>query len=157
MTKNWMIIAAALLTFGCDGGKESGTTDEADADTDADADFDASVAWNAGSVDLTLTGGVSGYFGMAETGCADADNCWYGEDCIYGDLTKTYFYCHPTNENGVSLLYGGAFDALSEGTETVFGGASFDGTVTYYVEQGSACYTWGHDTSYYGSLDCTEL
>ncbi|MFT5686870.1 MAG: hypothetical protein ACI8RZ_007827 [Myxococcota bacterium] len=141
-------------TFG-EGGNDTGG-DEADADTDADADFDASVSWGASSVDLTLTGGVAGYFGMAETDCADPDECWYGEDCIYGDLTETYFYCHPTNANGVSLLYGGAYNTLYEGTETVFGGSSFDGSVTYYIEQGGTCYTWGHDTSYYSGLGCTD-
>ncbi|MFT5680146.1 MAG: hypothetical protein ACI8RZ_001051 [Myxococcota bacterium] len=155
MTKNWMLIAAAMLTIGCTDGTKSTGGDEADADTDADADFDASVAWNAGSVDLTQTNGVAGYFGMAETTCAG--ECWFGEDCIYGDLTKTYFYCHPTNADGVSLLYGGAFASLSEGTDTVFGGSSFDGSVTYYAEQGSSCYVWGHDTSYYSGLGCTEL
>ena len=30
----------------------------------------------------------------------------------------------------------------------------FDAYVTYYAEQGSFCYVWGHDTSYYSGLDC---
>ena len=156
MTKYWMAFAAALFVVGCDNGKDSGGA-EADADTDADADFDASVAWNSGSVDLTQTNGSAGYWGLAETGCGDPSNCWYGEDCIYGDLTKTYFYCHATDAGGASLLYGGDFAALNEGTETVFGGSSFDGTVTHYVEQGADCYIFGHDTSYYSGLGCTEL
>ena len=157
MTKYWMTIAAALFVFGCtDGGKDSGGA-EADADADADADTEFSVAWNSGSVDLTITNGDSSqsyYFGMAETGCGDPANCWYGEDCIYGDLTGNYFYCHPANNDGVSLLYGGPFDSLQVGTETVFGGSSFDGTVTYYVEDNNSCWAWGHDPSYYSKVGC---
>jgi hypothetical protein len=143
----------ACLDWG-DIAKGTGGSD-ADSDPDFNADFDASVSWGSGSVDLTQTGSASGYFGMAETDCPE--NCWYGEDCIYGDITETFYYCHPTNANGVSLLYGGDFASLSEGTETVFGDSSFDGSVTYYAEQGSACYVWGHDTSYYSNLGCTEL
>ena len=154
MTKIWMALAASLFVVACDGGKDSNP--EAGTDTDTNADFDASVAWGSSSVDLTQTNGAAGYFGLAETGCGDPSNCWYGEDCIYGDLTGNYFYCHPTNANGVSLAYGGAYDAISEGADTVFTDSSFDGTVTYYVEQGDACYVWGHDTSYYSGLGCTE-
>jgi hypothetical protein len=154
MNKFWMALAASLFVVACDGGKDSNP--EADADTDADADFDADVTWGAGSVDLTQTGGVAGYFGLAETGCGDPENCWYGEDCIYGDHTGNYYYCHTTNDSGVSLAYGGAFDAISEGADTVFTDSSFDGTVTYYVEQGDACYVWGNDVSYYAGLGCTE-
>ena len=157
MTKYWIILAASLFAVGCDGKDDTSSPGgESDADADADADPDLSVAWNSGSVDLTISGGSAGWFGMAETGCGDPTNCWYGEDCIYGDLTGTYFYCHPTNSSGVSLLYGGDFASLIEGTETVFGGSSFDGSVTYYFEDDSdgACYIWGHDTSYYSGLGC---
>ena len=118
--------------------------------------FDADVIWGTIAVQVTQTNGVAGYFGMAETGCGDPDKCWYGEDCIYGDLTGAYYYCHPTGADGVTLAYGGSYDSLSEGSETVFGDASFEGTVTYYFEQGEDCYIWGHDSSYYSGQGCSE-
>ena len=154
MNKFWMALAASLFVVACDGGKAS--TPEADAVTDADSYFDSDVSWCSGSVDLTQTGGVAGYFGLAETGCGDPANCWYGEDCIYGDLTGNYFYCHPTNDSGVALTYGGAFDAISEGSDTVITDTSNDGTVTYNVEQGDARNERGNDVSYYAGLGCTE-
>lgn len=152
----WFLL---ILLSGCfdddflEGGGETGSSEE----STVHADREFSVTWNSGSVDLSLTGSFSSpYFGMAETGCADPGACWYSEDCIYGDLTDTWFYCHPTNKNGVSLLYGGDLRALVEGSETVFGGPSFEGTVTYYLEDGGDCWVWGHDTSYYSGLGCIE-
>ncbi|MFT5684044.1 MAG: hypothetical protein ACI8RZ_004985 [Myxococcota bacterium] len=137
---------------------DSGEDDEDDTNTQyekEDTSLGVSVEWHSTSVNVTLTNGVAGYFGLVETGCLE--NCWLGEDCIYGDVTKTYFYCHPTNQDGVSLLYGGAAESLKVGAETVFSDSHFDILTTYYVEQGSACYVWGHDTSYYVGLGCTEL
>ena len=127
-------------------------------DTGTSADPDFAVSWGSGAVDLTITNGSptqSYYFGMAETGCDDPTNCWYGEDCIYGDLTGSFFYCHPATSTGVALSYGGPFDNLQAGVETVFGGPSFDGTVTYYVEDNNSCWVWGHDPSYYSKVDCS--
>ena len=156
MTKHLLIFAAALFAVGCDSDKESGGTG---TDTDTTAEASYAVSWGGSSVDLSITDGDSAasyWFGLAETGCGDPDNCWYGEDCVYGDLTGNYFYCHPASTSGVSLSYGGDFSALSEGSETVFGDSSFDGTVTYYVEDSSsgACWAWGHDSSYYAGLGC---
>lgn len=159
--KNLFIIAAGVLAAGCvDVSKDSGGT------TVAPADPVFSVTWGGGSVDLSITDGEgSYYFGMAETGssCAGApEYCWTGEDCIYG--YDTYLYCHPASATGVSLAYGGDFDALTEGSETVFPGQTndegleFNGSVTYYIEYSDgSCSSWGHDTSYYSSLGCDSL
>ena len=157
MNKFWMTLAAAVFVMGCTDKGTSGETTEADADADADADAEFSVAWNDGSVDLTITNGDatdSYWFGMAETSCDDPANCWYGEDCYLGDLSGTYYYCHPSANGGVSLLYGGDFADLSQGVETVFGGSSFEPGVTYYVEGDSGCWAWGDDASYYSALSC---
>ena len=160
--KNLLIIAAGVLAAGCvDTSKDSGGTT---VDPVADPSF--AVSWGANGIDLAITDGEgSYYFGMAETGdtcSANPENCWTGEDCIYG--YDTYLYCHPTSDTGVSLTYGGAFDALTEGSETVFpgqtndAGDAFDGSVTYYIEYADgSCASWGHDTSYYASLGCDAL
>ena len=130
-----------------------GSGAEIDTDTIEGTTFE--VVWDADAVELHITNGdpsASYWFGLVETGCGDPEYCWSGEDCIYG--YAGYFYCHPSGTDGVSLRYGGAYDNLEEGVETVFGGSSFDGTVTYYVEDGSDCWIWGHDPSYYDGLGC---
>lgn len=154
--KNLMIITC-LAMIGCTDKGDSGDTTDTDTTT---ADLSASVAWGGSAVALTLTDGSGSYFfGMAETGStcsADPTQCWTGEDCIFG--FSDFLYCHPASATGVSLSYGGAFDALSEGSDTVFPDNSFDGSVTYYLEDSAgACYVWGDDTSYYSSEGCSSL
>ena len=134
---NWTFVLSVLLV-GC------GPSDEV-----IDRDEDGSPNWNDTSPDDNIQ--QQAEFDLIAT--------WTDVDLtfdIYGDLTGNYFYCHPTNDNGVSLAYGGAYDAINEGADTVFTDSSFDGTVTYYVEQGDACYVWGNDVSYYAGLGCTE-
>lgn len=123
----------------------------------------ASVTWGGDSVQVSIAGGPGAYwFGMAET--ADCDDCWTGEDCVYGyDASGTTLsYCHDGTDTGTQLSYGGDAAALNAG-ETVFTDASFDGKVTYYLESDpdfggdGSCYVWGADTSYYDGLGCTEL
>ncbi len=159
MNKLWMPLAASLFAIGCTDKGDTGGSDTDDT-TVAEADF--SDSWGSSSLDLNITNGDAGasyYFGTAETGCDDPDNCWYGEDCIYGDLTGLYFYCHPASVTGVSLAYGGDYANLNEGSETVYTDSSFEPNVTYYVEDAisGSCWIWGDDTSYYAGLGCDEI
>ena len=78
----------------------------------------------------------------------------HGEDCWFGDLTDQYFYCHPTNSSGVSLLYSGHAEDLSVNDHTVFANSSFGDTVTDYIGGDGICWAWGHDVSDYAALDC---
>ena len=128
-------------------------------DTDTGAAPIPQVSWGSSSVTLTMSGdaGESYWFGIAETGCANPSECWYGEDCAYGDLSGNYFYCHPTGPTGGSRLYGGSFAQLNEASEKVFSGSSFENTVTDYLEDNANCWVWGDDPSYYTVLSCTEL
>lgn len=123
----------------------------------------ATVTWGGASVDVAISGGPGAYwFGMAETG--GCDDCWTGEDCVYGYETGsgTLSYCHDGGDTGTSLTYGGDAAGLAAGT-TVFTDASFDGNVTYMIESDTAfggdgsCYIWGNDTSYYDGLGCSNL
>jgi hypothetical protein len=144
------------------GGTTTGGTTTGGTTTGSSAPT-ASVTWGGSSVDLTVSGGPGAYwFGMAETtGC---DDCWTGEDCVYGYDAggTTLAYCHDGGDTGTSLAYGGDAGALAAGT-TVFVDASFDGAVTYFLDSDSdfggdgSCYVWGADTSYYDGLGCTSL
>ena len=116
-----------------------------------------SVVWGPASITLSISDlgdDNAAWFGLAETGCGDPSSCWYGEDCIYG--YENYFYCHPSSPTGVELDYGADINTLQEGINTLFTNDSFDGTVTYYVESDSQCWTWGHDPSYYAGLGCQD-
>ena len=123
----------------------------------------ASVTWGASSIDLVVGGGPGAYwFGLAET--AGCDDCWTGEDCVYGyDASGTTLaYCHDAGDTGTNLAYGGNPSQLVAGT-TVFPSSNSDGYVTYYLESDAdyggdgSCYTWGSDPSYYDGLGCTVL
>ena len=143
-------------TTGTGGTGTGGTTTTGGAPT-------ASVTWGASSVDIDVAGGPGAYwFGIAET--ADCDDCWTGEDCVYGYSYggTTFAYCHDGGDTGTSLAYGGDATQLAAGT-TVFGSDDFDGKVTYYLESDrdfggdGSCYVWGADNSYYDGLGCDQL
>jgi hypothetical protein len=147
---------------GGDWGTSWGTTTGTTGGTTGWSSPTASVTWGGSAVDVDVAGGPGAYwFGMAETvGC---DDCWTGEDCVYGydGGGTTLAYCHDGGDSGTSLTYGGNPSALSAGN-TVFSSAS-DGTVTYYLESDTdfggdgSCYIWGADASYYDGLGCTAL
>ena len=158
MRQFYLASLAGLFSVGCvDMMKDTGGSVEADA-------MEVSVTWGASSVDLSIANGDGAgdyWFGLAETG--DSADPWTGEDCYLGyDFQTTdgnLSYCHPSSSTGVSLAYGGDVSALAEGSETVFGSADFDGTVTYFLEDSTtgACWTWGHSPSYYDALACDVI
>ena len=137
----------------------------------AETSLDAAVTWGDSSVTLalTVTDGLDGadyFWGIAET--AESLYPWTGEDCYAGyDLSDgtNLSYCHPISATGGELFYGGTFDAIDEGVDTVFDTANGDfGSLTTHIvdDRGSAegpCFTWGEDTSYYSGYakTCTEM
>ena len=170
---NKMTIVAALAMTGlvaCTGDKDTsdsagttgGTTTGTTTGTTGTTAPTASVTWGAASVDLVVSGGPGAYwFGMAEAG----EDGWTGEDCVYGyelDDGSVLAWCHDGTDTGTSLTYGGDAVALVAGT-TVFTDASFDGSVTYYLESDpeyggdGSCYVWGADATYYDGLGCSAL
>lgn len=156
--KNVLLIAG-LMMVACNDGKDTGGSTGDSGDTTGGDTPSASVSWGASGISVTVTGNDNiTFFGMAETGGGCTD-CWTGEDCdggyelSSGDLLQ---YCHPISGGSLTLSYGGDANALSEGSETVFTDSSFDGAVTYYIEDSSAnCYVWGDNPSYYSG--CTEI
>lgn len=121
------------------------------------------VSWGPETVELAVSGGPGAYwFGIAETaGCED---CWTGEDCIFGYETDgmTLSYCHDAGDVGALLFYGGDAAALPLGS-TAFPGPDAAERVTYYLESDTeyggdgSCYVWGADVSYYDGLGCMAL
>lgn len=145
------------------GGADAGDTGDTGAQPEPVAPT-ASVSWGVDAVDLSVGGGGGGWwFGMAETvGCED---CWTGEDCVYGYEAgdgAVFAYCHDAGEAGVSLTYGGDVASLAAGT-TVFTDAGFDGRVSYMLESDpeyggdGSCWVWGADAGYYDGLLCGAL
>ncbi len=87
---------------------------------------------------------------MAETEAGA--NGWYGEDCYVG--TGGWQYCHTMAGDTLHLDQETDLNAIVEGSTTLFW-PGFD--LTYMITQGSDCYVWGHDISYYGSFGCTPI
>lgn len=177
--RTWMKMGALLglgLAVGCtDKGDDSGLDsdepdggeDSGDGGTDVEPEAPAaSVTWGAASVDIAVSGGGGAWwFGLAEVGADCGEDCWTGEDCVYGFETgdgEVLAYCHDAGDAGTSLAYGGDPRALAAGT-TVFQDASADGSVTYMLESDpeyggdGSCWVWGADVSYYDGLLCGSL
>lgn len=181
---NWNLLLPVLLLPGliaC-GEKDEDDDDDDDCSDSGDCDDDgstwtgttsstgtgttgpsASVVWGSASVEIAVSGGPGAYwFGMAETiGCED---CWTGEDCIYGYEYSggSLNYCHDAGDNGTTLTYGGDAASLAAGT-TLFPNGDYEYAITYFLESDvefggdGSCYVWGADTTYYDGLGCTNL
>ena len=126
------MVMAMFLLVGCDGGSDKGGSDDtgdAAADTAVDTttpdtgpvdgpgdQMQARVVWESDRLVLLISDGPKGgalRFGLAETGVAK--NGWFGEDCVYGDTTGTYFYCHPARPTGVELAAAASAGATAAG------------------------------------------
>ena len=158
MNKLSVALVASLMAFGC--SDKSGDTGDS-----GDAGPGLSVSWGSDSVSLTIDGGTDWYYwGIAETGTS-ADP-WTGEDCDAGYTTTdgtTYDYCHLAAGNSTTTLaFGGAYDALTEGEETVFtaendDGISYGDLVTHFVYDANNpedCWVTGDDPTYYSAWGC---
>ena len=166
-----LILLPLLAMMACVDTKGDSGEDTAVEEEAAETTVAPSVTWGASSVTLALTvtdgqDGADYYWGIAETG-TDTDP-WTAEDCFggyeLGDGTLLS-YCHPISATGGELFYGGTFDAIDEGVDTVFDTANGDfGSLTTHIidDRGAAtgpCFVWGEDTSYYSTYEktCTEM
>jgi hypothetical protein len=122
----------------------------------------ASVDWGSSAVVVDVSGGAGGWwFGMAEV--AGCDDCWTGEDCVFGYEYSggVLAWCHDAGDTGTTLTYGGDPIGLNRGT-TAFS-RSADGDVAYFLESDmeyggdGSCWVWGADPTYYDGLGCTAL
>ncbi len=161
MNKRFLSAALFLSLIGCEEGDSSTSESES-------APFSVWENWETNSLEITVDApeGSTYHLGIVETGEScdyGLGNCWTGEDCFqgYNDLV----YCHPVGSEGLSLRYGGDFQTLEEGNQTVFEGQSnndgvdFDGSVTFMLEsdEDGSCWAWGDDPSYYADLGCQQL
>ena len=89
-------------------------------------------------------------FGMTEIGAQG----WTGEDCLAG--YGAYNLCHEVTAPSDSLDQV-CDPALVVRSESTLFDASKDPYLTYYLSDQSACFVFGADTAYYGSLGCTEM
>jgi len=170
--KNTLLLVSAVSMLACvDTGKETGE----DTGT-APIEYvqpTPSVTWGDSSVSLDIADAETGAaynWGIAENtgGCLESEwGCWTGEDCHRGfDLSDggNYLYCHPVTGSSASLAYGAAPDAVTEGSSTVFGDATFSTVTTHILDntvsaEAGSCWVWGADTSHYAnySKTCNEM
>lgn len=126
-------------------------------DTNGDAtpgggdEIDISWSWDSyDNLTVSITDGPSGGYrlGMAQTG---VQNGWDGEDCLLGNV------CHTLEQTGGTVLNVTSVAEVMDGY-TLFA-AEHDSSITFFVEtaDGSACWVWGDDPSYYHSEDCELL
>lgn len=137
-------------------GTTGGTSSTAPTETASGTDPSITTSWGSTALEVDVAPTGDYWFGVTETGFSEA---WTGEDCVWGyeyDGT-TLAYCHGVSDGSTRLTYGGDPLNLSQGT-TVFPDASFQASVTYFLESTSGgCWVWGNDPSYYDGLGCTEL
>lgn len=159
------LIFAALFAVGCDGGgKDTGDTGAVDTGDTSDtgdtgtAEMTVAESWNSTGITVNIENATSSsfLFGMAETSSA---NGWYGEDCIEGPGPNSgdYDYCHTLPADGGSLTTVFDPDDIVEGTSTLFNETIAAAGITYVlIADNQDCWTWGHDTSYYTAVGCTD-
>ena len=146
---------------GLDTGEPMDTGDSGNPDDDAPAPT-VSVVWGDTALQVQFAEPVADemVFGVAETG--ESDDPWTGEDCASGyvldDGSTLGPYCHeiPAGSTGIELVYGGDARSLEPGT-TAFADASFEGRVTYMLNDGERCWVWGEDTAHFEAMACDEL
>lgn len=166
MNRNAMVLALALFAFGCEPTKGDTGAWGGDDTSGGTSELSFAVTWGSSSVELSISDdeGRAFWFGMAETNAGCGDECWTGEDCLYGytspNTGTTYGpYCHDAGTEGISLTYGGDPTNLQEGT-TVFPDSSYKGNVAYYFEDQDSgdCWVGGlNGASYYSGQGCTSV
>ena len=121
-----------------------------------------SLAWEGDNLVLQVTTSAEHgpyLFGLAETG--NGDMGWYGEDCIDG-VRNDHDVCHSVPENGELILTKAPIADIETEGYTLVGPAVAAG-LTYVLvrdtEENAGCWTWGHDTRFYGDppLSCNEI
>jgi hypothetical protein len=121
------------------------------------------VEWSDGAVSLDVGGlGTAVWWGLAETHPGCGDNCWTGEDCVFGgDDGEGGFHgtCHSVRARGLTLPFGETPDSLAPSVGTVFWSPRYERAVTHYVEDALSgrCWVFGHDPSYFDGEPCDVL
>ncbi len=153
------LLSAIFSLVGCPGDEcDSGSCDSG---KDGDADMTVTESWSTDGVSFTITNGAGGYsIGMAETGSGEG---WYGEDCVPGPGPNSgdWDICHDgaTAAAGLTLATTHDIDELEANVNTLMTDTiATAGNITYVISDGTDCWTWGNDVSYYTSnLGCAAM
>jgi len=91
-------------------------------------------------------------FGMTQTGdCAGA--CWSSESC--GASPDSASICHDVPPNGLTLVPVSAADQVLPSVTSLVR-PELQGSLTFIVDDGAECYTWGHNPAHYvDQFGCT--
>jgi len=92
-------------------------------------------------------------FGYAQTGDCEGDTCWQAESCASN--TSGPAVCHDVTSNLLQLAHVSAADHLVPSSTTMVTPGML-GSLTFVLDGGDACYTWGHNPDYYAqNFGCT--
>jgi len=104
------------------------------------------VELSADGVVLQIAGNDTPFmFGMIESGVC-GDDCWVAEGC-YEDVEGMAF-CHDAGTTGVTLTRALTVDEVSASETTLFSSEQ-EGFLTFVLDNGTDCYTWGSTPGYY--------
>ena len=164
-----ILLGLPLVLFGCPTDDDDTDTDIDDTDTDVedtddtdDTDTDPpALEFNVELVDgtpdqmiVTVTNGTGAYdFGYAQTA---VQNGWFGEDCYLG--TGSFQLCHEVTDTLTLSMVATPEEVVEDSTMllSVDTPASDTPALTYYMSDGTTCWVWGDDITYYGPLNCDE-
>ncbi len=91
-------------------------------------------------------------FGFAQTADCAGDTCWQAESCMPD--ASGLSICHDLDASKLELVPVAAADHLIPSSTTLVG-PGLEGKLTFMLDAGTACYTWGHNPSYYAdALGC---
>jgi hypothetical protein len=92
-------------------------------------------------------------FGFAQTGDCEGDTCWLAESCASN--TSGPAVCHDITSTQLQLAHVSAADHLVPSSTTMVTPALL-GALTFVLDGGDACYTWGHNPDFYAqTFGCT--
>ena len=92
-------------------------------------------------------------FGYAQTGDCTTTTCWQGESCASDTAGPSV--CHALTGETLKLTHVTAADHLVPSSTTLVT-PDMRGTLTFLLDTGSECFTWGHSPAHYAdAFGCT--
>ena len=92
-------------------------------------------------------------FGFAQTGDCAAGACWQGESCTSSAVGPAL--CHEVTNETLRLTLVSAADHVIPSVTTRVAYHQV-GVLTFMLDTGEACFTWGHSPEYYAdAFGCT--